>query len=79
MINKGNKELKGGHPVKKWRLLPWNMMGKKDSVTNACQHLTANTRNKLIIGEGFYKTSGTYVSSQVRVHALSFHFRVLHM
>jgi hypothetical protein len=54
------------------------MMGKKDSATNTCQHLTANTQNKLILGEGFYETSGTYVSSQVRVHALSFHFKVLH-
>jgi hypothetical protein len=54
------------------------MMGKKDNETNTCQHLTVNTRNKLISREGFYETSGTYVSSQVRVHALSFHFRVLH-
>jgi hypothetical protein len=54
------------------------MMGKKGSVTNTCQHLAANIRDKLIPREGLYETSGTYVSSQVRVHALSFHFKVLH-
>jgi len=40
------------------------MMGKKDSATNTSQHLTTNTQNKLILGEGFYESSGTYVSSQ---------------